>query len=129
MEFTPRAANAQRWIYTNRLLCLLRSMGFSSGVFFPKTLASGVSPSETLESPAILNPLTTTPVQYSGGITARSTSPSPTHDTEFHIDTAELLEYILLIQVSPRELSGLRHTTSSIDARTQDIFCAMMQTL
>ena len=104
-------------------------MGFSSGIFFPKILVSSGVPSETLESPEILNPLTTTPVQYSGGITARFTSPLPTHNTKFHIDTAELLESILLIQVSPCELSGLRHTTSSIDARTQDIFCAMMQTL
>ena len=104
-------------------------MGFSSGIFFPKILVSSGVPSETLESPEILNPLTTTPVQYSGGITARFTSPSPTHNTEFHIDTAELLESILLIQVSPREFSGLRHTTSSIDARAQDIFCAMMQIL
>ena len=80
-------------------------MGFSSGIFFPKILVSSGVPSETLESPEILDPLTTTPVQYSGGITARSMSPSPAHNVEFCTDAAELLECILQIQVSPHELS------------------------
>ena len=55
-------------------------MGFSSGVLLPKTLVNHQAPlPETLESPVTLDSLTTSPVPYSGGITAKSMSPSHAH--------------------------------------------------